>query len=483
MSWTARFRGKVLALLLISSFVALLWPATAAEFENRGLERVGVPAGPGSADGLSGVALVIGNSAYANEAVLKNPANDAKLIASSLSAIGFEVELLEDLAYEDMRDATRRFVSKATGKDIAIVYFAGHGLEFDNENYLLPIDAKLASDADLEYEAVTLSSLLAAVRPAKKLRLVILDACRTNPFAQKMTRSLGLSRSVPRGLAIVKPAGDVLVAYAAKAGTVALDGDGLNSPFSQALNQHIAAPGVDIIRVFGRVRDQVLKQTDGTQEPDIYGALSGDAVSLVPPLAGEAGAAVHEAAIEAARNDAAEARRAKELAEAEAENARNDAIEAADRARVAAERAQAAEEEAKLEVANEKFRNQKREKKLRLQAVLERQRAEEDAAIARRDAELAKKRAALEIERQRKQAEKAADKAAENWDESQSGTICNAAASFVNVRSGPSADFYDVVRKLDNYSSVTIIGAANNPTTNHRWFKVLVGRARGYVRL
>jgi uncharacterized caspase-like protein len=168
-----------------------------------------------------------------NTRVLPNPKNDAEAIAALLGKMSFaagDIIVKLNLDYRSMREEVRAFAAKAAGADMAIVYYAGHGIEVGGENYLVPVDAKLTRDRDLEYEAVTLASVLDAVSEARKLKLVILDACRDNPLAHKINLRAGVTRKVTRGLERIEPQGDVLVAYAAKAGTVALDGTGTHSP-------------------------------------------------------------------------------------------------------------------------------------------------------------------------------------------------------------------------------------------------------------
>jgi TPR repeat protein len=231
------------------------------------------------------VALVIGNADYRHARVLPNPRNDAEAIAALLRQIGFapgDITLKLDLDYKALRDEVRAFAAKAAGADVAIVYYAGHGIEVAGENYLVPVDAKLARDRDLEYEAVTLASVLDAVSEAHKLKLVILDACRDNPLSHKINLRAGITRQVTRGLERIEPKGDVLVAYAAKAGTVALDGTGKHSPYAEALLKHMATPGIDVFRLFGRVSEAVLDATKRQQEPWLYGRPSGEAIALVP---------------------------------------------------------------------------------------------------------------------------------------------------------------------------------------------------------
>lgn len=228
------------------------------------------------------VALVLGISAYQHVAKLPNPSNDAGAMADLLRKSGFDVvETKRDVGIADLRRAVGDFSDKAQDADIAVVFFAGHGIEVDGTNYLVPADARLARDFDIEDEALSLDRLLKAIEPAKRLRLVMLDACRDNPFAKTMKRTVA-SRSVGRGLAKVEPVvSDTLIAFAAKAGSVALDGDSSNSPFTTALLEHIATPGVDLRIAFGRVRDSVLSSTSRKQEPYVYGSLGGNTVAIV----------------------------------------------------------------------------------------------------------------------------------------------------------------------------------------------------------
>jgi uncharacterized caspase-like protein len=231
------------------------------------------------------VALVLGISNYRNVPRLANPDSDAAAISDIFKQVGFDVvELRRDLGVSEMRKAVREFAVTAADADMAVVYYAGHGMEVDGVNYLIPADAKLLSDFDVEDEAVPLDRILQAINPARRLRLVILDACRDNPFYKTMRRSTG-TRSVGRGLARVEPTtADTLIAFAAKAGAVAGDGDGAHSPFATALLNHIVTPGLDLRLAFGRVRDDVLKSTGRRQEPFVYGSLGGQTVALVPQV-------------------------------------------------------------------------------------------------------------------------------------------------------------------------------------------------------
>ena len=241
--------------------------------------------------GLSGeafaqkrVALLIGNSAYRYAGQLKNPVNDVALMEQTLRGAGFDdVEVALDLGQRDLRIALRRFEEKSSQSDVGVLYYSGHGIEVNGQNYVLPIDAKLASDGDIEDEAVPLDRVMKSVEGVKRLKLVILDACRDNPFIASMRRSSG-TRSVGVGLAKVEPSTTgTLIAYAAKAGTTAADGGGQNSPFTSALAKYVAQPGLDIRLALGKVRDDVLQATQNRQEPFVYGSLGGDLLSLVPP--------------------------------------------------------------------------------------------------------------------------------------------------------------------------------------------------------
>jgi len=229
------------------------------------------------------VALVLANSAYQHAPSLTNPVNDGSVMAKTLKDAGFDiVDSRHDLTALDTRRVLREFADATRDADIAVVYYAGHGIEVDGSNYLIPVDARLERDTDVYDEALSLDRILVAVEPAKQLRLVILDACRDNPFGKTMKRTIA-SRGIGRGLAQVEPTStNTLIAYSAKAGFTAQDGDGANSPFTVALSKHLTTPGLDIRRAFGFVRDEVLKSTGNKQEPFVYGSLGGEDVPLVP---------------------------------------------------------------------------------------------------------------------------------------------------------------------------------------------------------
>jgi caspase domain-containing protein len=229
------------------------------------------------------VALVIGNSTYKNASSLPNTINDSTAIAGLFKSVGFEVVISRaDLGVVDFKRAVREFLLTAENADIAVVYYAGHGVEIDGTNYLVPVDAKLGRDYDVEDEAVALDRIIWALQSVKRLRLILLDACRDNPFPGKL-RSAGIRSTMKGGLAKIEDvSADTLVAYAAKAGSVSYDGDGGNSPYASALIKHLAEPGLDIRIALGRVRDEVISMTGGRQEPFIYGSLGGATIPLVP---------------------------------------------------------------------------------------------------------------------------------------------------------------------------------------------------------
>jgi hypothetical protein len=235
----------------------------------------------------SRVALVIGNSNYAHVANLPNPRNDAQDLSQVLVRVGFEVTTATDLSYDSMRRTLRDFAAKASGADMALVFFAGHGMEVNKHNYLIPTDARLKTDRDIEYEAVPLDLVINAVSGARHLGLVMLDACRNNPFAASM-KNASPTRSIGRGLARVEPSAGTLVSYAAKEGTVADDGDARNSPYTTALLAHLEQPGLEINFLFRRVRDSVFETTNGKQEPFTYGSLPGKQIYLKGPQAPDA---------------------------------------------------------------------------------------------------------------------------------------------------------------------------------------------------
>lgn len=232
------------------------------------------------------MALVIGNSTYQHAVALPNPEKDAKAVAAMFQKSGFEVVTAEyDVGIVAFKRAVRQFEKAASDSDIAVVYFSGHGVDVQGDNYLVPVDAMMASDQDAEDEAVSLERLVEAVDGAKDLRIVILDACRDRPFqiSARHEERVAALRGSGSGLSAAEPTTiNTLIAYAAKPGTVAGDGDGEHSPFTAALLDNLFVPGLDIRLAFGRVRDEVLKKTGNRQEPFVYGSLGGGNISVVP---------------------------------------------------------------------------------------------------------------------------------------------------------------------------------------------------------
>jgi hypothetical protein len=233
------------------------------------------------------VALVIGNSNYA-ESPLASPEYDARSIAKMLADLGFDVgEPQLNLGFKRLNRALSELNRKAADADIAVVYFAGHGVRVDGTNWLIPVDASLESEYDLEAEAVSVERVVRATEPARSLRLIILDACRNNPFQQpwmSMFHNVGSSGLAP----IEDPPGSTLVAYAARPGTSAMSGEaGGNSPYVKALLKYLPEVGIDIERALGRVRNDVLAATFDRQEPSKYGSLRGRQVMLKPGITPE----------------------------------------------------------------------------------------------------------------------------------------------------------------------------------------------------
>ena len=223
------------------------------------------------------VALVVGNSAYTHIGRLPNPDNDAADISAALRRLGFEVTTEFDADRVELTEALRAFTRRSAGADVSLVFYAGHGIEMDGVNYLVPVGARLERDVDVRFETVTVDDLLVSTSGAS-LRLVILDACRNNPLARSMQRTAA-TRTVSGGsfadLNEDLLGDETLVAYAAAAGTTAADGRGRNSPYTAALLSHLETP-LEIGLLFRRVRAQVLAATNGAQRPHEYHSLVGE---------------------------------------------------------------------------------------------------------------------------------------------------------------------------------------------------------------
>jgi uncharacterized caspase-like protein len=235
------------------------------------------------AEATERVALIFGNGEYKNAPRLPNPVNDATDVASAFERLGFSVTLVKNGTFDSMRRALLDFAHQVQSANIAVVYFAGHGMEIRDENWLIPIDAELRLDVAASQEAVALGSIMPIVSRSRKLGLVILDACRDNPFGKQLQLSLP-GRSLPnRGLASVEPPGSVLVAFAAKHGTTADDGSGRNSPFTTALLRNLEIAGLEVGYLFRNVHDEVYSATQQRQEPYVYGTLSKEPIYLKSP--------------------------------------------------------------------------------------------------------------------------------------------------------------------------------------------------------
>ena len=363
------------------------------------------------------VALVMGNSAYKNVGRLANPVNDAALVGDMFRKAGFDsVDIKLDLDVAGMRKALRDFGGKAREADVAVVYYAGHGIELDGTNYLIPTDATLETDSDVLDETLPLDRALFAVEAAKQLRLVILDACRDNPFAKTMKRTIA-ARAIGRGLAKVEPTSpNTMIAFAAKAGSTASDGDAKNSPFATALVERLPMPGLDLRKAFGFVRDDVLKTTGYKQEPYVYGSLGGDDVPLVaakPAVAGpqanpqDAVRRDYELALQLGTRDGWSAFLNSfpsgfysELAKGQLKK-----IAAEETRAAAAEKARQAEDE-KARLANDRAKKAEQDK------AAAAAKAAEDARIAAEKAKQIEDAKAAAAEQRRKDAEAAAEKAA-----------------------------------------------------------------------
>ena len=226
------------------------------------------------------VALVVGNADYRNVPALANPVNDAEDMAALLRRLGFSVTAGRDLTDAAMEDRVRAFSRRARGAEVALFFYAGHGLQVDGLNYLVPVDARLADEADLPFEAIAMNLVLEQMRAATNL--VFLDACRDNPFARGWAAA-GRSTSAGRGLTRVGESGGsgLFIAFATDPDRIAADGEGRNSPFTAALKRHIETPGLEVNALLTEVRRTVLASTGNVQRPWSNSSLS-EAFYFVP---------------------------------------------------------------------------------------------------------------------------------------------------------------------------------------------------------
>ncbi len=247
---------------------------------------------PAGAQAEKRVALVIGNGAYSNTAPLNNPANDAADVVGVLQRLGFEVVEGRDLDKRSMERLIRQFGTKLAGADVALFFYAGHGLQVGGQNYLVPTDARLASEGDVDFESLPLNLVIRQMEREAKTSLILLDACRDNPLARNLARNMGTrSAQIGQGLAEVRTGVGTLIAFSTQPGYVALDGAGRNSPYAQAFLKHAEVPGKDISAVLVEVRNDVLKATNGKQVPWEHTSLTGQVYlrTLAAPAATRAG--------------------------------------------------------------------------------------------------------------------------------------------------------------------------------------------------
>jgi len=232
-----------------------------------------------SVQASSRIALVIGNSAYVHATALPNPQNDASDMAAKLEALDFEVIKGIDLDFTQMRQVIRQYVNRLEDAEMALFFYAGHGLQVDGRNYMAPIDARLENENDLEFEAIDMSMVLSAMERNTETNLVFLDACRNNPLARNLARSMGTrSAAVGSGLARIGIGVGTFISFATQPGNVALDGEERNSPFTTALLKHLGTPGEGISHSMVRVRNEVLQSTKGRQVPWDNSSLTGEVV-------------------------------------------------------------------------------------------------------------------------------------------------------------------------------------------------------------
>ena len=223
------------------------------------------------------VALVIGNSSYSNAPVLPNTVNDARDMAASLRKVGFEVVDGVNLDKRGMDQAVTRFARLAQDADAVMFYYAGHGFQFNGENYLVPVEARVEDEISVQYETTRLNDVLTALNFSKGVKIMVLDACRNNPFVSQLAkRQATRGFAVGSGLAPVARAQGMVIAYATQANDVAADGIGRNSPFTAALVREIEQPGLEVATMFRRVQKSVYDATSGRQTPELSLSLLGD---------------------------------------------------------------------------------------------------------------------------------------------------------------------------------------------------------------
>jgi Caspase domain len=224
------------------------------------------------------IALVIGNARYQSTAALANPANDATDVAAALGRLGFDARLVLDASRREMDRAIGQFARDAKGADSALIYFAGHGMQFEGRNYVVPVDAELQDDISVRYELTAVDDLKDALENSRGVKILVLDSCRDNPLATKLARSLSATHrdlAEARGLAPFKQPNGIVVAYATQADQTAEDGSGRNSPFSAAFLKELQTPRLEVAALFRKIQQDVYRSTNGEQRPEL-------SISLVP---------------------------------------------------------------------------------------------------------------------------------------------------------------------------------------------------------
>ena len=282
-------------LRILTAFAAVLFlafsqigAATSVETAEQTNEKA---AGPATETKPSNrVALVIGNGAYEHTTSLKNPAHDARAVITMLLGLGFHVIEGVDLTKTQLEGKVREFSKKIASAEVGLLYYAGHGLQVNGVNYLVPVDAKVDVEDDLDFELMPLRQLIKRMERKSKTNLVFLDACRNNPITRSLAANMGTrSTEVGRGLARVNAGVGTLISFATQPGNVALDGKGRNSPFTEAIIKHLPTPDLDVVLMMRRVRRDVLAATDGKQVPWTNSSLT-DGFYFTPGVSSMTGA-------------------------------------------------------------------------------------------------------------------------------------------------------------------------------------------------
>jgi uncharacterized caspase-like protein/peptidoglycan hydrolase-like protein with peptidoglycan-binding domain len=227
------------------------------------------------------VALVMGNGAYQNAVPLANPVRDARAVADKLRGLGFDVIGGYDEDLSAMQETVAEFARKAVGADIALMFYAGHGIQVHGDNFLIPIDAKFEDETALDFETVPVNFVIRQMSRNVRVRMIILDACRNNPLSRSLARAMGASRAaaVGEGLAEIKiedPGEGTVIAFATSPGDVAYDGETAHSPFTEALLRHIDAADTPVQNVMTRVTRDVYLATEERQRPWVNASLIGE---------------------------------------------------------------------------------------------------------------------------------------------------------------------------------------------------------------